>query len=234
MNLDNLFLALGSETRRKIICELYAKESLSFTEIMEIIGADTGKTSFHLKKLEGLVFQDDKKKYMLTEEGMKAHNILKSLEYRPQKIKTTKTEMITARRIIAFAVDLIFMNIVIYFFISFAQTMFSSSHFIYPFLPRFSFYSFWKNYGIIYTIYFMVLEGHYGFSVGKFVLGLNVTIKGRQPNYTEVLIKNISKTHPFLLASDIFFAQLIYIFERRWHLKFTDILSNTKIETVSP
>ncbi|TQD25871.1 winged helix-turn-helix domain-containing protein [Methanolobus vulcani] len=65
---EQLLKILSNPIRATIIRKLY-NDSLSFTHLMQITGCKTGQLSFHLKKLEYLVEQDELKRYKLSEKG---------------------------------------------------------------------------------------------------------------------------------------------------------------------
>jgi len=61
-----MFSALNHPIRRKII-EMLARNSVTYTYMLEELNIDTGKLNFHLKKLEDLIAKDEKGLYKLTE-----------------------------------------------------------------------------------------------------------------------------------------------------------------------
>jgi DNA-binding response OmpR family regulator len=81
-SVEKIISSLDSSTRRYIILFLEDKRC-NFTEIMKGIGMeDPTKFNFHLKKLksDGLVTQDEGRKYLLTESGRRALDILLQLK----------------------------------------------------------------------------------------------------------------------------------------------------------
>lgn len=92
---DALFSALAHESRRRVIKALGEKGELTFTEMMEVAGIEeTGTFGFHLKKMEPLLEKGDFGKYLLSELGKIAYNILKYMETRefPEKQEVTLGE----------------------------------------------------------------------------------------------------------------------------------------------
>jgi CheY-like chemotaxis protein len=81
-DVKRIISSLDGPIRRAVIVFL-EKGQYSFTEIMNGIDMDDAtKFNFHLRKLksDGLLYQDEDKKYTLTESGKKALDIIKQLE----------------------------------------------------------------------------------------------------------------------------------------------------------
>lgn len=66
---ERLLKILSNPIRATIVRNLY-KDKLSFTHLMQITECKTGQLSFHLKKLEYLVEQDELKRYKLSDKGI--------------------------------------------------------------------------------------------------------------------------------------------------------------------
>lgn len=64
-----LLKILSNPIRASIVRNLY-KDKLSFTHLMQITECKTGQLSFHLKKLDYLVEQDELKRYKLSDKGI--------------------------------------------------------------------------------------------------------------------------------------------------------------------
>lgn len=72
-NMDNdseeqVLKILSNPIRATIVKKLY-DDSLTFTHLMQLTGCKTGQLSFHLKKLDYLVEQDELKRYRLSKKG---------------------------------------------------------------------------------------------------------------------------------------------------------------------
>lgn len=67
---ERLLKILSNPIRATVVRNLY-KDKLSFTHLMQITGCKTGQLSFHLKKLDYLVEQDELKRYKLSDQGIK-------------------------------------------------------------------------------------------------------------------------------------------------------------------
>ncbi|HJH30696.1 MAG TPA: transcriptional regulator [Methanosarcinaceae archaeon] len=67
---ERLLKILSNPIRATIVRNLY-KDKLSFTHLMQITECKTGQLSFHLRKLDYLVEQDELKRYNLSDKGIK-------------------------------------------------------------------------------------------------------------------------------------------------------------------
>lgn len=80
---EDVISSLNSPLRRLILSHLAeSRETLSFTQLQRRVGErDATKFNFHLRKLReaGLVEQDEERRYMLTEKGRKALEVIGGL-----------------------------------------------------------------------------------------------------------------------------------------------------------
>jgi DNA-binding transcriptional ArsR family regulator len=75
--LASLHKILKDETRRKIVLLLNEKGSLSYTDLMDILGiVSTGTLNYHLKILDDLLAKNETGQYMLTEKGKLSSRLL--------------------------------------------------------------------------------------------------------------------------------------------------------------
>lgn len=74
----SVFLALGHEFRREIIKLIGGKGSAGFSEIKALLKVSTGTVYHHLDVLQALIQQNEQKKYIFTELGQYAYNLIKS------------------------------------------------------------------------------------------------------------------------------------------------------------
>jgi DNA-binding response OmpR family regulator len=77
--LDEMFGSLSNPIRRKIV-KCLGRGATGFAEILEVVELDDpSKLSFHLRKLknDGLVKQDESKKYYLSKKGREALEVLR-------------------------------------------------------------------------------------------------------------------------------------------------------------
>ncbi len=73
----SLFKILKDETRRKIVLLLNEKGSLSYSDLMDMLGiVSTGTLNYHLKILGDLLAKNETGQYMLTEKGKLSSRLL--------------------------------------------------------------------------------------------------------------------------------------------------------------
>lgn len=86
MDFESLSDVLKHPVRRKIIFALYERGSLSYVDLMNLVGvANTGKFNYHLKILGDLIEKNQNGRYILTEKGQMAAQLLQKFpEKKPQ------------------------------------------------------------------------------------------------------------------------------------------------------
>ena len=86
MDFGSLSDVLKHPVRRKIILALFERKNLSYVDLMNFVGvANTGKFNYHLKILGDLIEKDQNGRYVLTEKGQMAAQLLQKFpEKRPQ------------------------------------------------------------------------------------------------------------------------------------------------------
>ncbi|RLI10422.1 hypothetical protein DRO42_01305 [Candidatus Bathyarchaeota archaeon] len=81
--------------------------------------------------------------------------------------------------------------------------------------------------GVVQVLYFTLIEGGYGASIGKQFMGLKVVdAEGNPPSFMKALIRNISKVYWALLLLDILIGLLSRFDPRQ---KYTDQIAGTKV-----
>lgn len=77
MDFESLSDVLKHPVRRKIILALFERENLSYVDLMNSVGvSNTGKFNYHLKILGDLIEKDQNGRYVLTEKGRMAAQLL--------------------------------------------------------------------------------------------------------------------------------------------------------------
>ena len=69
-------LALNHPLRRWIIELLEARGTLDGSELRSLLNISSGRLSYHLENLVGLIEQDENRQYLLTMEGKRAYRLL--------------------------------------------------------------------------------------------------------------------------------------------------------------
>lgn len=81
--------------------------------------------------------------------------------------------------------------------------------------------------GVVQVIYFTLIEGGYGASIGKQIMGLRVVdAGGNPPSFPRALVRNISKAYWALLLLDVFIGLVSRADPRQ---KYTDQIAGTKV-----
>ncbi|MHA2308197.1 MAG: winged helix-turn-helix domain-containing protein, partial [Candidatus Heimdallarchaeaceae archaeon] len=74
---EAMFTALSNPIRRKILEFIDEIGGATYTDLTETFELKSGPLYYHLRKMKQFVYQDEHKKYLLTEDGAKALSIFK-------------------------------------------------------------------------------------------------------------------------------------------------------------
>jgi len=77
LDTETIYSILGNKHKRNIIFFLGERGTASFTEMRKSLKISVGNLYYNLDSLRGFVTKDEKRRYMLTEEGRKLYQILK-------------------------------------------------------------------------------------------------------------------------------------------------------------
>jgi len=200
-NVSRILSVLSHPLRREILLNLTEKGESSFTDLMNALKVDTGKLSFHIRNLAAFVEQTPTGKYKLSKVGENAMRLIRDLEtWAVDAEVTRKTSVLPLatfkKRTYAFLIDF-----------AIAFLVFLALPNIFSLLTRgatalldinvilFSLVLFW--------IYFTLLEGFAGQSLGKRIIGLTVVrVDGKKLFYDHAAVRNFGKV--FLLPFDMF------------------------------
>lgn len=223
----SLFKALSHPTRSKIIEALHENIELSYTELLNILGVDTGKLNFHLKNMSGLFETTEDGTYILTNEGRIAYNVIKETKkFNAEEIQEPQTSVI--KRFIASAIDaLIFLGTPI------VVTILISIIFDIPFNYKnfnvLSFVSYMHAILSLTLVALVLMEMYNGQTIGKYIVRIRVLkVSGRKLNLIESAIRNIAKI--FFLPLDVLVGMLFYKKFGFW--RFADYYVKTKVVDV--
>jgi uncharacterized RDD family membrane protein YckC/DNA-binding transcriptional ArsR family regulator len=199
-NVSRILVVLSHPLRREILSNLSEKGECSFTDLMNALSIDTGKLSFHIRNLEGFLEQTPTGKYKLTKAGENAMRLITDLEAWAVEVdaakKSSSIPLATfKKRVFAFLID---------FLIAFA--VFLALPNIFSLFTKgatalldinvilFSLVLFW--------VYFTLLEGFAGQSLGKRLVGLMVVkVDGKKLFYDHAAVRSFGKV--FLLPFDL-------------------------------
>lgn len=79
-SVTRILSVLSHPLRREILTILNEKGECSFTDLMNALNVDTGKLSFHMRNLAGLIEQNGSGKYCLNKLGENAVRLVMDLE----------------------------------------------------------------------------------------------------------------------------------------------------------
>jgi uncharacterized RDD family membrane protein YckC/DNA-binding transcriptional ArsR family regulator len=201
-NVSRILVVLSHPLRREILSNLSEKNECSFTDLMNALKVDTGKLSFHIRNLGGFLEQTPTGKYKLSKAGENAIRLIRDLEALAIEAEVTrKTSVLPIatfkKRAKAFLIDF---AIAFTVFLALPNTFSLFAKGVAALLDLnvilFSLVLFW--------IYFTLLEGFAGQSLGKRIVGLTVVrIDGKKLFYDAAAVRNFGKI--FLLPFDLLF-----------------------------
>ena len=199
-NVSRILVVLSNPLRREILLNLSEKGECSFTDLMNALNVDTGKLSFHIRNLEGFLEQTPTGKYKLSKAGENAIRLIRDVEAWAVEVdvakKTSVVPLATFRkRVFAFLIDFAIAFVVflllpnIFSVLTKGPTVLLDINVI-----LFSLVIFW--------VYFTLLEGFAGQSLGKRLIGLMVVrLDGKKLFYDHAAVRNFGKV--FLLPFDL-------------------------------
>lgn len=198
-NVSRILSALSHRLRRDILLNLNEKGESSFTDLMNALGVETGKLSFHIKNLDGFIKQTRTGKYKLSKIGENAIIMIRDLERWAVEVDVTrKTTMLSSasfkKRVLAFVIDFI---LTFSIFMAFPNIIaLITEPYIFSLDINVIFFL------ILLWMYFTLLEGFVGQSLGKRLVGLMVMrIDGKRLFYDHAAVRNFGKV--FLLPFDL-------------------------------
>lgn len=182
-----MFSALNHPIRRRII-EMLARNSVTYTCMLEELDIDTGKLNFHLKKLEDLIEKNEKGLYKLTDKGLRAFSIMQQV---PEKIE----EASAARRIAAYFLDffaVILVSLIYFIFPIKISGIIQQEFVITPFYILTILLVFW--------IYLTIFENEGGQTLGKALLDIKAV---GEMNIKKAAVRNFPKAFIIPLIIDV-------------------------------
>jgi len=226
-NVSRILSVLSNPLRRQILSFVSEKKECSFTDLANALNLDTGKLSFHIRNLSGFIEQTPDGKYRLTKVGVNAMTLIRDLEAWSievdiaEKASTLKIAD-WRRRVFAFLIDFAIAFAVFIALPNVLSTVASGGGFFQ--------YTNFIIFLILFWIYFTLLEGFAGQSLGKRMIGLRVIqIDGKSLSYDHAAVRNFGKV--FLLPLDLFFG--IRLDDRRF-LRYFDKFSGTTVIDLRP
>ncbi len=219
-DLDEFLTAIGHQLRRQILETIYDSPGISYSQILARVNISSGKLNFHLQKLEPFLAQVDGQ-YQISNDGLKLYRTWKMLEGRLSGTEVTKPEtpgLFVGRRIVAFLIDVLLILSLL-----FIAADFSSAFLLVPawwsggvpvplFLIRiFDMFLIYPDLTVVLIrafilailwMYFTLLEGYRGQSLGKMILGIRlVDVSGARMAQHPAAVRALTKV--LILPFDI-------------------------------
>ena len=143
-------------------------------------------------------------------------------------LRDATVQMSWARRLIAYLIDSFIVSVAV-FVVGMILTipLIIGSIFRGSWLTWRSAFGLPVSIGIVQIFYFTIAEGGYGASIGKQVMGLEVTdVEGNTVGFSRALIRNVSKVFWALLLLDVFIGLFSLADPRQ---KYTDQIAGTRV-----
>jgi len=198
-NVTKILSTLSHPLRREILLCLSEKGECSFTDLMNALGIDTGKLSFHIRGLEAFLEQASNGKYKLSKLGERAIMLIRDVEAWSPEVEVAKGISALSladykTRIIAFLIDFAFAFGLCLVLPGVFSSITSGNFFLGVNLLLFL---------ILFWVYLTLFEGFAGQSLGKRIFRIRVVrIDGKRLFYDYAAIRNFGKV--FLLPIDLY------------------------------
>ena len=198
-NVTKILSILSHPLRREILMCLSEKGECSFTDLMNALGIDTGKLSFHIRGLEAFLEQTSAGKYKLSRLGERAIMLIRDVEAWSPEVEVAKGISALSladfkTRIVAFLIDFAFAFGLCLVLPGVFSSITSGNFFLGVNLLLFL---------ILFWIYLTLFEGFAGQSLGKRIVGIRVVrIDGKKLFYDYAAIRNFGKI--FLFPIDLY------------------------------
>ena len=222
-NVSSIFIILSHRLRRDILVILSEKKEQSFTDLMNSLNIDTGRMSFHLRKLKLFLDLTPTGKYSLNSFGQNALRQIKDIE--ALSIEADFLEHKTNLHLAKFSIRALafFIDLGIAFVITVATTLAAELFVLFSgeFLYDFNIFVFL---GLLW-LYSTLLEGFAGQTLGKSLFGLKVvSVSGKKLYYDITAVRNFGKC--FLLPIDLLIGLRLKDYR---FIKFFDKFSGTTV-----
>lgn len=230
-SISRILTVLSHPLRREILLGLSEKGELTFTDLMNSLNVDTGKLSFHIRNLVGLIEQTPTGKYVLTKTGENAIRLVKDLETWAVEADLARGTSVLPfasfkKRVYAFLIDFAVVSSV------FLATMLITG--VFSLLVGGGGFRLDINvilFVIVFWVYSTLLEGFAGQSLGKRIIGVTVVrVDGKRLSYDHAGVRNLGKIFLFL-PFDVFFG---YRLEDKRFLRYFDKFAGTTVIDIRP
>jgi uncharacterized RDD family membrane protein YckC len=171
---------------------------------MNALHVDTGKLSFHIRNLDDFLEQTPAGKYKLTKTGENAIRLIRDLEAWAVEVDATKKGSLLPlatfrKRVFAFLIDLALVFAIFWVLPTAFHVLALGVT-----LPSVLDVGIALFFVVLFWIYFTLLEGFAGQSLGKRLIGLMVVrVDGKRLFYDHAAVRNFSKGFFLLLPFDL-------------------------------
>ena len=229
-SVSRIMSELSHRLRREILLKLDEKGELSFTDLLNILNVDTGKLSFHIRKLGDLLEQTPTYKYQISRLGENAVAFIKDVEAWAVEADMSRKTILPAatlkKRICAFSIDFTIL-LGIYLVAGNATSLLSSLVTGVAFrldLPNIILFL------ILFWAYSTLLEGFSGQTLGKRIFGMKVIrVDSKRLFYDHAAVRNFGKA--FLLPFDLLFG--LGLNDKRY-IRYFDRFAGTMVIDIRP
>lgn len=204
-NVSKVLSVLSHPLRRDILLDLSNNGEQSFTDLLNLLKVDTGKLSFHLRSLAPFIEQTPSGKYRLSRSGESAvrviHDVEGWAEVADVQGKATSLPLSSfKKRSFAFLIDFALILAITIAIVFIPQLLSLASFNLGGEIST----TLLITIGLLW-LYWTLLEGFNGQSLGKRVIGLKVVrTDGKKMSYDHAAVRNFGKLLP-LLPFDLLF-----------------------------
>ena len=194
--LDEFITAIGHPLRRQILETVYSNPDISYSQILTRVNISSGKLNFHLQKLEPFLAQVEGQ-YRISKDGLKLYRTWQQLEGRLSGTETPKSEILgffAFRRTIAFFIDIALILSLLFIAADVSSLIVEPAWWLWN-LPVPVFLTRIIEMMVLYPpdltvvlirafvlailwMYFTIMEGYRGQTIGKMMLGVQIVQVG--------------------------------------------------------
>ncbi|MFX1301198.1 MAG: RDD family protein [Promethearchaeota archaeon] len=195
-DLDEFLTAIGHPLRRRILETIYSNPDVSYSQILTRVNISSGKLNFHLQKLEPFLAQIEGQ-YRISTEGLKLYRTWHQLEGRLSGTETPKEDrpgFFAFRRTIAFLIDIALILSLLFIAADLSSLFFDPAWWFWD-IPLPIFMTRIIEMMVLYPpdlnvvlirafvlailwMYFTIMEGYRGQTLGKMLLGVQIVQVG--------------------------------------------------------
>lgn len=192
-DVSKMLTVLSHPLRREILTLLNEKGECSFTDIMNSLSLDTGKLSFHIRTMTGLIEQTPSGKYRLNKVGENAIRLISDLKawasmLNVEEITSSIPLASFKKRVFAFLIDFAVVGTV------FLAAALINNVFLIISGGGFQLDINVTLFVLVFWLYSTLLEGFGGQSLGKKLMRLIVIrVDGKKMFYDHAAVRNFGK-----------------------------------------